>query len=59
MIVISRNGEIVITEENAASGTAQSAVWRDLVDQRGRQSQGRQTLVTWDPHTRPIITEYA
>ena len=57
-IVISRSGEIIITDDNGRERERHKvpygATWRWTV-LPSRRSQ----LATWDPHTRPIITEYA
>ncbi len=59
-VVISRNGEIIINDENGRErerhkvpyGATMSAKDGDVV-------KAGQSLATWDPHTRPIITEYS
>src|SRR5260221_8167037 len=60
MIVISRNGEIIITEENGRERERHKVPYGATlaVKDAGKIKAGM-VLATWDPHTRPIITEYA
>jgi DNA-directed RNA polymerase subunit beta'' (EC 2.7.7.6) len=59
-IVISRSGEVVIVDDAGRERERHKVPYGStlLVDQEGRVKAG-QVLATWDPHTRPIITEYA
>ncbi len=60
MIVISRNGEIVITEESGRERERHKVPYgATLAVKEGAKIKAGLTLATWDPHTRPIITEYA
>ncbi len=60
MIVISRNGEIIITEDNGRERERHKVPYgATLAMKEGSRIKAGQTLATWDPHTRPIITEYA
>ena len=60
MIVISRNGEIIITEDNGRERERHKVPYgATLAMKEGGRIKAGQTLATWDPHTRPIITEYA
>src|SRR5258706_3658056 len=60
MIVISRNGEIIITEDNGRERERHKVPYGATlaVKDAGKIKAGM-VLATWDPHTRPIITEYA
>jgi DNA-directed RNA polymerase subunit beta' len=59
-VVISRNGEVVIMDDNGRERERHKVPYGatlSVVD--GKPVKAGQTLATWDPHTRPIITEYA
>jgi DNA-directed RNA polymerase subunit beta' len=59
-VVISRTGEVLITDEHGPRArTSQGALRRHPDRQDGQQIKAGVALATWDPHTRPIITEYA
>ncbi len=59
-IVISRNGEVVISEDNGRERERHKVPYgATLTIADGKTVKAGQALATWDPHTRPIITEYA
>lgn len=59
-VVISRNGELTIQDENGREREYHKVPYgATLQVQDGMQVKAGQALATWDPHTRPIITEYA
>jgi DNA-directed RNA polymerase subunit beta' len=59
-IVISRNGELTITDENGRERERHKVPYgATLSVMDGDQIKAGQALASWDPHTRPIITEYA
>ncbi len=59
-IVISRNGEAIITDENGRERERHKVPYGATLNAMdGQQVKAGQPLATWDPHTRPIITEYA
>ncbi|HYG13387.1 MAG TPA: DNA-directed RNA polymerase subunit beta', partial [Methylophilaceae bacterium] len=59
-VVISRNGEVVIQDENGRERERHKVPYgATLQVGDGSQIKAGQALATWDPHTRPIITEYA
>lgn len=60
-VVISRNGEIVITDDKTKRERERHKVpyGATLSINDGKEVKAGQTLATWDPHTRPIIIEYA
>jgi DNA-directed RNA polymerase subunit beta' len=59
-IVISRNGEAIITDENGRERERHKVPYGATLNAMdGQQVKAGQALATWDPHTRPIITEYA
>ncbi|HQT81751.1 MAG: DNA-directed RNA polymerase subunit beta' [Ferrovum sp. 37-45-19] len=59
-IVISRSGEVIITEESGRERERHKVPYgATLLIQDGHKVKAGQVLANWDPHTRPIITEYA
>jgi DNA-directed RNA polymerase subunit beta' len=58
-IVISRSGELVITEESGRERERHKIPYGATLSARdGTKVKAGQALATWDPLTRPIITEY-
>jgi DNA-directed RNA polymerase subunit beta' len=59
-VVISRNGEAIIQDDNGRERERHKVPYgATLVITDGKQIKAGQAIATWDPHTRPIITEYA
>jgi DNA-directed RNA polymerase subunit beta' len=59
-VVISRNGEAMIQDDNGRERERHKVPYgATLVVTDGKQIKAGQAIATWDPHTRPIITEYA
>jgi DNA-directed RNA polymerase subunit beta' len=59
-VVISRNGEVAIQDENGRERERHKVPYgATLLALDGTQVKAGQPLASWDPHTRPIITEYA
>ena len=59
-VVISRNGEIVIAEDSGRERERHKIPYgATLAVTEGSKIKAGISLATWDPHTRPIITEYA
>jgi DNA-directed RNA polymerase subunit beta' len=59
-VVISRNGEVAVQDEHGRERERHKVPYGatlQVVD--GKQVKAGQALAMWDPHTRPIITEYA
>jgi DNA-directed RNA polymerase subunit beta' len=58
-IVISRTGEVLITEDNGRERERHKVPYgATLTVADGTEVRAGQLLASWDPHTRPIITEY-
>ena len=59
-IVISRSGEVLIADDNGRERERHKIPYGStlLVDD-GKVIKAGAILATWDPHTRPIVTEYA
>ena len=59
-VVISRTGEVIIVDDNNRERERHKVPYgATLVVKDGDQIKPGIALATWDPHTRPIITEYA
>jgi DNA-directed RNA polymerase subunit beta' len=59
-IVISRSGEVIIADDNGRERERHKVPYgATLLSMDGAVLKAGQVLATWDPHTRPIITEYA
>jgi DNA-directed RNA polymerase subunit beta' len=60
LIAISRNGEIIIADDSGRERERQKVPYgATLMVHDGAKIKAGAVLATWDPHTRPIITEYA
>ncbi|OGU23897.1 MAG: DNA-directed RNA polymerase subunit beta' [Hydrogenophilales bacterium RIFOXYD1_FULL_62_11] len=60
LIAISRNGEIIIADDSGRERERQKVPYgATLIVTDGAKVKAGAVLATWDPHTRPIITEYA
>ncbi|MDX9737417.1 MAG: DNA-directed RNA polymerase subunit beta' [Azonexus sp.] len=59
-VVISRSGEILVTDDHGRERERHKVPYGALlaVDE-GKAIKAGTKLASWDPHTRPIITEYA
>jgi DNA-directed RNA polymerase subunit beta' len=60
LIAISRSGEVLIHDEHGRERERHKVVYgATLLARDGEMVKAGQVLAMWDPHTRPIITEYA
>jgi len=60
LIVVARSGEIMVTDDHGREREHHKVPYGAVLTEReGSQVKAGQVLATWDPHTRPIITEYA
>ncbi len=58
-VVISRTGEVLITDDNGRERERHKVPYgATLAVADGMATRAGQLLATWDPHTRPIVTEY-
>ncbi|MDX9706462.1 MAG: DNA-directed RNA polymerase subunit beta', partial [Azospira sp.] len=58
-IVITRSGEVLITDDNGRERERHKLPYgATLQVNDGQQVKAGTKLATWDPHTRPIISEY-
>ncbi len=59
-VAISRSGEIIIADDSGRERERQKVPYgATLMVTDGAKIKAGTVLATWDPHTRPIITEYA
>jgi DNA-directed RNA polymerase subunit beta' len=59
-VVISRNGEVVVQDESGRERERHKIPYgATLLVKDAQASRAGTMLANWDPHTRPIITEYA
>jgi DNA-directed RNA polymerase subunit beta' len=59
-VVISRSGEVIITDDNGRERERHKVPYgATLQASDGDQVRAGKQLANWDPHHRPIITEYA
>ncbi len=59
-IVISRSGEVIIADDSGRERERHKVPYgATLLSMDGAVVKAGHVLATWDPHTRPIITEYA
>ena len=59
-IVVARSAEIIIADDYGRERERHKIPYgATLVIKEGTVVRAGETLATWDPHTRPIITEYA
>src|SRR5512134_2339978 len=60
LVTISRNGEVMIHDESSRERERHKVPYgATLLARDGETVKAGHVLATWDPHTRPIITEYA
>jgi len=60
LIAISRSGEVLIHDEHGRERERHKVTYgATLLARDGEQVKAGHVLAMWDPHTRPIITEYA
>src|SRR4051794_9633133 len=60
LVAISRNGEVLILDDNGRERERHKVPYgANLLVADGSPVKAGKVLATWDPHTRPIITEYA
>ena len=60
LIAISRSGEVLIHDEHGRERERHKVTYgATLLARDGEQVKAGHVLGMWDPHTRPIITEYA
>ena len=59
-VIISRNSEFLIEDENGREKESHKVPYgATLLGSDGDKVEAGGILAEWDPHTRPIISEYA
>ncbi|HMV54685.1 MAG TPA: DNA-directed RNA polymerase subunit beta' [Rhodocyclaceae bacterium] len=59
-VVIARSAEVLITDDHGRERERHKVPYGStLLVEDGNQTRAGTQLATWDPHTRPIVTEYA
>ncbi|GAB2181335.1 DNA-directed RNA polymerase subunit beta' [Denitratisoma sp. agr-D3] len=59
-VVIARSAEVLITDDNGRERERHKVPYgATLLVDEGQAIKAGAQLATWDPHTRPIVTEYA
>ena len=59
-VVISRSGEVIIEDDNHRERERHKVPYGAVLSVTdGKQIKAGNTLANWDPHHRPIVTEYA
>jgi DNA-directed RNA polymerase subunit beta' len=59
-VVISRSGEVLIADDHGRERERHKVPYgATLSVDEGKVVRAGAKLSTWDPHTRPIVTEYA
>jgi len=60
LVVVARSGEVMVTDEHGRERERHKVPYGAMLTVReGTTVKAGEVLATWDPHTRPIITEYA
>ncbi|BBE50049.1 DNA-directed RNA polymerase subunit beta' [Ferriphaselus amnicola] len=60
LVVVARSGEVLVTDDHGRERERHKVPYGALLTLReGAPVRAGEVLSTWDPHTRPIITEYA
>jgi DNA-directed RNA polymerase subunit beta' len=59
-VVVARSGEVMVTDDHGRERERHKVPYgATLTVHEGVQVRAGEVLATWDPHTRPVITEYA
>jgi DNA-directed RNA polymerase subunit beta' len=60
LVVVARSGELTVTDDHGRERERHKVPYgATLAVREGSAVRAGEVLATWDPHTRPIITEYA
>jgi len=60
LVVVARSGEVLVTDDHGRERERHKVPYGAMLTIReGNPVRAGEVLATWDPHTRPIITEYA
>jgi len=60
VVVVARSGEVMVVDDHGRERERHKVPYGAMLTVReGKPVRAGEVLATWDPHTRPIITEYA
>jgi DNA-directed RNA polymerase subunit beta' len=60
LVVVARSGEVMVTDDHGRERERHKVPYGAMLAAReGNTVRAGEVLATWDPHTRPIVTEYA
>jgi DNA-directed RNA polymerase subunit beta' len=60
LVVVARSGEVMVTDEHGRERERHKVPYgANLAAREGETLKAGSVLSSWDPHTRPVITEYA
>ncbi|TAJ81477.1 MAG: DNA-directed RNA polymerase subunit beta' [Gallionellaceae bacterium] len=60
LVVVARSGEVMVTDDHGRERERHKVPYGAMLTVReGAVVKAGEILATWDPHTRPIVTEYA
>ena len=59
LVVVARSGEVMVMDDHGRERERHKVPYGALIVPEGSAVRAGEVLATWDPHTRPIITEYA
>ena len=60
LVVVARSGELMVTDDHGRERERHKVPYGAMLTVReGVAVRAGEVLATWDPHTRPIVTEYA
>ncbi len=60
LVVVARSGEVMVTDEHGRERERHKVPYgANLAAREGETLKAGSILASWDPHTRPVITEYA
>src|SRR5512139_2436089 len=60
LVVVARSGEVLVTDDHGRERERHKVPYgATLTVREGTAVRAGEVLATWDPHTRPVVTEYA
>jgi DNA-directed RNA polymerase subunit beta' len=58
LVVVARSGEVIVADDHGRERERHKVPYGALIVREGSVVRAGEVLSTWDPHTRPIVTEY-
>ncbi|HMC13634.1 MAG TPA: DNA-directed RNA polymerase subunit beta', partial [Gallionellaceae bacterium] len=59
LVVVARSGEVIVADDHGRERERHKVPYGALIVHENTSVRAGEVLATWDPHTRPIITEYS